>query len=134
MQHDPDSIPSPRLQRLLRARASQPVPAGLAERVFRASLTHLPESRQASEVIARVSFRWLAAAAALLLAAGLALWTSVPHGTDDAPGASLAAVLDASDAADGGDDLSSLRAVHGARFSDLDDEMRVLLADGRVGR
>ena len=131
MQNDPDPIQSPRLARLLHGRASQPTPTGLSERVFRASVTHLPAVRQAPAVIARVSFRWLAAAAALLLAAGLALALSVPRGSDEAPGAPLSVVLDASDA---GDELASLRALHGARFSDLDDEMSVLLADGRVGR
>lgn len=133
MQPDPESIHSPRLERLLRSRASQPVPVGLADRVFRASVTQLPRTH-APAVIGRVSFRWLAAAAALLLAAGLAMRLSALRGADETPGASLAVVLEVSDAADLGDDLPSLKALHGARFSDLDDEMSVLLADGRVGR
>lgn len=129
MTYDNDPSPSQRLERLLRADARR-VPAGLAERVFEASVRHLP-ARQ--PVIARLSFRWIAAAAALLLAAGLALRLGAVRSQD--PGessATIAVVIDASDESSLGEDVRSIDAVRGVRLSDLDDEMRLLLADGRV--
>ena len=134
MHEQPEPIQDARLERLLRARAATPMPTGMQERVFRASLAELPSSRQAPAVIARLSFRWLAAAAALLLAAGLAMRWSASTDADDASGVSLAVVLEASDDANLGDELPSLKAMHGARFADLDDEMNMVLGAGRMGR
>ena len=133
MHEQPEPIQDARLERLLRARAATPMPTGMQERVFRASLAELPSFRQAPAVIARLSFRWLAAAAALLLAAGLAMRWSASTDADDASGISLAVVLEASDDANLGDDLPSLKAMHGARFADLDDEMNMVLGAGRMG-
>ena len=133
MHEQPEPIQDARLERLLRARAAAPMPTGMQERVFRASLAELPSSRQAPAVIARLSFRWLAAAAALLLAAGLTMRWSAATDADDASGVSLAVVLEASDDANLGDELPSLKAMHGARFADLDDEMNMVLGAGRMG-
>ena len=130
MTNDNDPIPSPRLERLLRADADR-LPAGLASRVFEASVRHLPERQPL--VIGRRSYRWLAAAAALLLACGLALRLGTVRAHDEGEGhATIAGVIDASDESSIGEDLRSIDAVRGVRLADLDDEMRFLLADGRV--
>ncbi len=134
MHPEPDPIHDPRLERLLQARATGPVPSGLSERVFRASVTMLPASQETPAILARISFRWLAAAAALLLVAGLALRWSASGESDETSGTSLAVVLEVSDDANLGDELPSLKAMHGARFADLDDEMSCILGSGRVGR
>ena len=62
MTNETDPSPSPRLERLLRADAGR-MPAGLASRVFEASVRHLPERQPL--VFARVTHRWIAAAAAI---------------------------------------------------------------------
>ena len=130
MTNDHDLSPSQRLERLLRADAGR-TPAGLASRVFEASARHLPERRPL--VIARLSYRWLAAAAALLLACGVALRLGSVRVQDESDGhATIAGVIDAADESSLGEDLRSIDAVRGVRLADLDDEMRFLLADGRV--
>lgn len=134
MRPEPDPIHDPRLTRLLGVRASAPVPAGLSDRVFRASLQVLPQSPGTREVVGRISFRWLAAAAALLLVAGLAMRWSAANEPEEPAGTSLAVVLEASDDSNLGDELPSLKAMHGARFADLDDEMNRVLGSGRMGR
>ena len=126
----PDPSQSPRLDRLLAAQASR-VPVDLTERVFRASAPMLPLDAEAPAVIARVSFRWLAAAAALLLAAGLALRLTAMHLPEEGSEASLTAVIAVSGDGVLGEELSSVNSVRGAGFSDLDDEMQLLLK-GRV--
>lgn len=103
----------------------------LADRVYRASASALPVDSQAPAVIARLSFRWLAAAAALLLATGLALRFGLWHSQDDGSEDSLTAVLAVSDDAALGEEFASVNSVRGAGFSDLDDEMQQLLR-GRV--
>ena len=129
MTNETDPSASPRLERLLRAEAGR-TPAGLAARVFAASMHELP-ARQ--PVIARLSFRWLAAAAALLLAAGIALRFGATRAHDEGDGhATIAVVIEASDESSIGEDLRTIDSVRGVRLSDLDDEMRFLLADGRV--
>lgn len=130
MTNEPDPSPSPRLERLLRADAGR-VPAGLASRVFEASVRNLPERRPL--VFEPRSYRWIAAAAALLLAAGAAMRLGTVRAQDESEGhATIAGVIDASDESSLGEDLRSIDAVRGVRLADIDDEMRFLLADGRV--
>ena len=130
MTNDTDHPSSPRLERLLRADAGR-MPAGLASRVFEASVSHLPERRPL--VIMRRSYRWLAAAAALLVACGVGLRLGTVRMHEESGGhATIAGVIDAADESSIGEDLRSIDAVRGVRLADLDDEMRFLLADGRV--
>lgn len=103
----------------------------LSDRVYRASVLRLPVDVQAPAVIARISFRWLAAAAALLLATGLALRFGLGHAPEDGSEDSLTAVLAVSDDGALGEEFASVNSVRGAGFSDLDDEMQLLL-QGRV--
>jgi len=130
MTNETDPSPSPRLERLLRADAGR-MPAGLASRVFEASVRHLPERQPL--VFARVTHRWIAAAAALLLAVGAALRLGSVRAHDEGDAhATIAGVIDAADETSLGEDLRNINAVRGVRLADLDDEMRFVLADGRV--
>jgi len=130
MMSTPDPDHSPRLHRLLGAQSAR-VPAGLADRLYRASAPMLPENQQAPAVLARLSFRWVAAAAALLLASGLALRFTAMHVPDDSSEANLTAVMAV--AGDGvlGEDFSTVNAMQGVGLNDLDAEMQLLLK-GRV--
>ena len=91
----------------------------------------LPENQQAPAVLARLSFRWVAAAAALLLASGLALRFTAMHAPDDGSEANLTAVMAV--AGDGvlGEDFSTVNSMQGVGLNDLDAEMQLLLK-GRV--
>jgi hypothetical protein len=130
MNTDSDPDLSPRLSRLLRADATR-VPAGLAARVSAASVVHLPSRRPA--VVARLSWRWAAAAAALTLAAGISMRVGSTRPTEGVEGdTTIAVVIEAADESSLGQELHDLDTVRGVRLSDLDDEMRFLLADGRV--
>ena len=127
---EPDSRPSARLERLLRVDAAR-APAGLAARVFEASVSHLPVA--AVPVVARLSFRWIAAAAALALASGVALRLGTASSVDEPRGhASVAGVIDAADDASFGQDMRDIVVARDGDFTDLDHEMARLLAPMRV--
>lgn len=130
MMSTPDPDHSPRLHRLLGAQAAR-VPAGLAERLYHASVPMLPADEQAPAVLARLSFRWVAAAAALLLASGLALRFTAMHVPDDGGEANVTAVMAVSGDGVLGEDFSTVNAMQGVGLNDLDAEMQLLLK-GRV--
>jgi hypothetical protein len=129
----PDTDPNltPRLERLLRANASR-MPTGLSDRVFDASVGMLPDVRSASGVIGRLSWRWVAAAAALLLTCGIALRLAGSASPSDGSESLLTVVIDSTGGEGFGEDVGSIAAVRGGGFDDLDQEMRLLLADGRL--
>ena len=128
--HEPDS--SPRLDRLLRASARRQ-PAGLSDRLFEASVTSLPARSASPWVLHRTSFRWLAAAAALLLAAGVSLRLMQARDLDATPDLTLTMVIEGADDASLGEDIVQIGGLRDTGLSDLDDEMSRLLADARVG-
>ena len=131
MAPESDLNPSPRLARLLRADASR-APAGLSQRVFDASVGSLPDVRSASGVLGRLSWRWVAAAAALLVAGGVALRLGMTTGASDGTESMLTVVIESTGGEGFGEDVGSIDVVRGGGFADLDAEMRLLLADGRI--
>jgi hypothetical protein len=131
MKPESDSNLSPRLERLFRASASG-LPAGLSDRVFDASVGMLPDVRSASGVIGRLSWRWVAAAAAMLMACGIGLRLAGSAVPTDGSESLLAVVIDSTGGDGFGEDVGSIAAVRGGGFEDLDQEMRLLLADGRL--
>jgi hypothetical protein len=131
MASESDRNPSPRLARLLRANVSS-APGGLSQRVFDASVASLPDVRSATGVIGRLSWRWVAAAAMLLLACGIALRLGMSTGTSDGSESMLTMVIESTGGDGFGEDVGSIAVVRGGGFADLDAEMRLLLADGRI--
>jgi len=131
MASESDFNPSPRLARLLRADASR-APAGLSQRVFDASVGSLPDVRSASGVIGRLSWRWVAAAAVLLVAGGIALRLGMTSVASDGSESMLTVVIESTGGDGFGEDVGSIAAVRGGGLADLDAEMRLLLADGRI--
>jgi len=129
----PESDPnlSPRLARLFRSDASR-TPSGLSQRVFDASVASLPDVSSATGVIGRLSWRWIAAAAMLLLACGIALRLGMSTGTSDGSESMLTVVIESTGGDGFGEDVGSIAAVRGGGFAELDAEMRMLLADGRI--
>jgi len=108
------------------------MPAGLSSRVFEASVGLLPDNRSASGVIGRLSWRWVAAAAALLLACGVALRIGGNASSSEGAESMLAVVIESTGGDGFGEEVGSIAAVRGGGYSDLDEEMRrLLLADGR---
>jgi hypothetical protein len=128
--HEPDS--SPRLDRLLRAAAGRQ-PAGLTDRLFEASVSSLPAAVPSPWVLHRTGFRWLAAAAALLLAAGVSLRLMQTDALDATPDLTLTMVIEGADDTSLGEDIVQIGGLRDTGLSDLDDEMSRLLADARVG-
>ena len=128
--HEPDS--SPRLDRLLRAAAARQ-PAGLTDRLFEASVSRLPAAVPSPWVLHRTGFRWLAAAAALLLAAGVSLRLMQTDARDAMPDLTLTMVIEGADDTSLGEDIVQIGGLRDTGLSDLDDEMSRLLADARVG-
>jgi len=126
--HEPES--SPRLDRLLRVSARRQ-PVGLAHRLFEASAPMLPCVVEAPPVLHRIGFRWLAAAAALLLAAGVSLRLMRSSDPGMASELNLAMVVDGSDASSLGEEIVGIRGAGDTRLDDLDHEMSLLLADAR---
>ena len=127
--HDPES--SPRLDRLFRAAANR-TPAGLTDRLHAASAPLLPGVVLTPPVLHRIGFRWLAAAAALLLAAGLSLRLVHPADPGSLPELTVAMVVQGSDGSPLGEEIVAISGVRDTRLSDLDDEMNQLLADARI--
>jgi|GEM_PF-3649563 len=125
--HDPE--PSPRLQRLLKASAL--VPPGLSDRLVRASLPQLPRA-ESPVVLWRFSWSRFAAAAALLLAAGLVLrWMAEPAEPEH-PEYTLTMLVESGDESVLGEAIVNLNSARGTGLADLDAEMRLFLADTRV--
>lgn len=91
----------------------------------------LPRAAEAPPVLHRIGFRWLAAAAALLLAAGLSLRIMRSSDLGMAPELNLAMVVDGSDAASLGEEIVGIRGTGDTRLDDLDHEMSLLLSDAR---
>jgi|GEM_PF-2426318 len=128
-----DSVLNPRLERLFRSRSAT-MPSGLSERIFQASAPMLPADDEAPLVLARISYtyRWFAAAAALVLASGLAFRLMTLTSANDASDLSLTVVIESSDGTVLGETFSNLNATRGMRIDDLDAEMQQLFAEGRV--
>ena len=131
MSPEADDFRSPRLDRLLRARAAR-VPSGLSHRVFEASVGMLPGAGARSGVLARISWRWVAAAAVLVLAGGLTLRLGGASASSEESESMLAAVIDSRGDDAFGDELGSIAEVRGGGYADLDAEMRLVLASGRI--
>lgn len=131
MSPEAEDFHSPRLDRLLRARAAR-VPSGLSHRVFDASVGMLPGVTARSGVLARISWRWVAAAAVLLLAGGVSLRLGGASGPSGESESMLAAVIDSRGDDGLSDDLGSIAEVRGGGYADLDAEMRLVLASGRI--
>jgi hypothetical protein len=129
--HDPH--PSPRLDRLLRSEASRQ-PAGLVNRLFEVSAPLLPRAVESPVVLHRLGFRWLAAAAALLLAAGLSMRLARSAGRETPTDLTLTMVVQGSDASSLGEEIVTISGTGETRYDDLDDEMSLLLADTRIDR
>jgi hypothetical protein len=102
--------------------------------VFGASVSSLPGHARSGAVIARLSWRWVAAAAALLLSCSLALRLGAAVSGDQAEAPLLAVVIESSGGRVLGDDFAPIEAVHGGGLADLDDEIHLVLADGRFDR
>ncbi len=124
-----DSEPSPRLERLLRASAR--VSPGLSDRLVRASLPQLPRA-ETPVILWRFSWSRFAAAAALLLAAGLGLrWMAQPV-EHEHPEYTLTMLVEGADESVLGEAIVNLNSVRGTGLDDLDAEMQLFLADARV--
>ena len=131
MASESDPNLSPRLARLLRADASR-TPSGLSQRVFDASVGSLPDVASARGVIGRLSWRWVAAAAVLLLAGGIAMRLGLSTGVSDGSESMLTVVIESTGGDGFGEEVGSIAAVRGGGYAELDAEMRLLLADGRI--
>ncbi len=127
----PEPSMSPRLERLLRLQASR-VPPGLADRVFQASAPLLPASDMAPHIIGRLSFRWLAAAAALAVAAGAAFHFVSSTSESQDSDFTLAVVIEDPGDAILGEELFNLTTLQGTGLDDFDAEMQLVLAEGGV--
>lgn len=125
-----DSHPSPRLDRMLRSEASRQ-PAGLVHRLFEAS-AFLPRAVESPPVLHRLGFRWLAAAAALLLAAGLSMRLARSAGHETRADLTITMVVQGSDASSLGEEIVAISGTGETRYDDLDDEISMLLADARI--
>lgn len=100
--------------------------------MFDASVGSLPDVRSASGVIGRLSWRWVAAAAVLLVAGGITLRLGMTSVASDGSESMLTVVIESTGGDGFGEDVGSIAAVRGGGFADLDAEMRLLLADGRI--
>lgn len=124
-----ESEPPARLARLLKASAE--VPPGLSDRLVRASLPQLPRV-EAPVVLWRISWHRFAAAAALLLAAGLVLrWMAEPAEPEH-PEYTLTMLVEGADESSLGEAIVNLNSARGTGLDDLDAEMQLFLADKRV--